>query len=224
MSTSLINQLEPKDLPQRVLNGKTPSNKASVDQKQRKKDSFPNLLPNDVVSPSHLPQRAIKFGFMFALALAGISLVMSAAYLYNFLTSTNNGIDELIKHAQGVLSEQALYVAINSKLVTARMSLLSCGVFAGLSLGFCGFGLFLLGVNKEMDVAAGHERYRIHIARVYPGVFILCCATLLIGVCVTHSTPFTYEYSRGSQVKGASDDQLTMPASNLPNVGKDDSL
>jgi hypothetical protein len=52
-----------------------------------------------------------------------------------------------------------LGVAMTARLTMADVGLNSCGVFAGLSLGFLGFALFLLGIKGEMDVRASSERY-----------------------------------------------------------------
>jgi hypothetical protein len=87
----------------------------------------------------------------------------------------------------------ALEVAINGRLVMARVALLSCGVFTGMSFGFLGFALFLLGIKKEINADAQYENFQVKLARMSPGVFIILIAAILIGVCVTHSTPFTYE-------------------------------
>lgn len=117
---------------------------------------------------------------------------MSGIYLFKFLNTTSVGIEQLLQNASSGLQRETLPIAINARLVMARVGLLSCGVLVGLSFGFLGFGLFLLGVRKEMDVAAQYENYQLKLARVSPGVLVIICATILIGVCVTHVTPFSY--------------------------------
>jgi hypothetical protein len=149
----------------------------------------------EVVAPAVIkfPQKLLNVGFCTALVLAGGSFIMGALYLNNFLSSTNQGVQSLIGNA-GTLPSATLYSAMNATLVMGRLALLSCGVFIGMSFGFLGFALFLMGIKEEMNVVGRYEGYHIKLARLSPGVFVILCATILIGICVTHETPFTYYY------------------------------
>lgn len=152
----------------------------------------------------------LNIGFAGALVLAAACLVLGAIYLYTFLRSTNGGIDQLLGNTANLVSNDVLYIAINARLVMARVALLSCGIFVGMSFGFLGFALFLLGIKEEMNVDAHSEAYSVKIARMSPGVFVILCATILIGVCISRQTPF--EYHNATTSSGAED---------LPNPGND---
>jgi hypothetical protein len=142
---------------------------------------------------ARFPQTLLNIGFAFALILSGACLVLSAVYLYQFLNATNTGVEQLISKVGTNLPSGTLEVAINGRLVTSRVALLSCGVSAGLSFGFLGFALFLLGIKKEIDVDAEYDNFKVKLARMSPGVLVILIAAVLIGVCVTHRTPFWYE-------------------------------
>lgn len=139
------------------------------------------------------PQTLLNVGFAFALLLSGACLILSAIYLYRFLFETNIGVEQLIAKVGTNLPPGTLEVAINGRLVMARVALLSCGIFAGLAFGFLGFALFLLGIKKEIDVDAQYESVQIKFARMSPGVLVILIAAVLIGVCATRATPFWYE-------------------------------
>lgn len=143
------------------------------------------------------PQQLLNVGFCVALVLAGTCFITAALYLNEFLSGTNQGVEDLIAKATSVgstLSSGTLEVAINARLVIARIALLSCGVFIGMSFGFLGFALFLMGLKDEMNVSGRYESYYIKLGRLSPGVFVILCATVLIGICATRSTPFSYDH------------------------------
>ena len=107
----------------------------------------------------------------------------------------------------------------------------ACGlVLAGVCLLFSAFYLYyfltntsaavenmlkaeILGIKGEMDLDAGSESYKVKIARLSPGVFVILCATVLIGVCATSSTPFR----EGQHVR-----ETTEPVSELDAYGAAD--
>jgi hypothetical protein len=149
------------------------------------------------------PQKLLNLGFCVALILAGACLVLSALYLNNFLNSTNQGVQALISNAP-TLSPESFYTAINARLYMARIALLSCGVFIGMSFGFLGFALFLMGIKGEMDVAGRYEKYSAKLARLSPGVFVILCATILIGICISYDISFSF-YSKAAQTQPNTD-------------------
>ncbi len=85
-----------------------------------------------------------------------------------------------------------LGIAMAARLTMANVGLNSCGVFAGMSIVFLGFALFLIGIRGEMDVAASTEQYRVKIARMSPGAFAIVCASVLITVSVLNRPYFRF--------------------------------
>jgi len=154
-------------------------------------------------------KRILNIGFLTALVLATVCLIASALYLNRYLASTNEGVEKILDYAIKVPgptagqtesapapatppSKEILDLAITARVAMARFTLLSCGVFIGMAFGFLGFALFLLGIKGEMDAEAttGKEGYSVKLARLSPGLFVILCATLLIGVCMTRKTGF----------------------------------
>ena len=141
----------------------------------------------------NVPQAFLNAGFVFALVLAGACLLFSAIYLYTFLRGTSAGIDPVVQGLQTNPSSGSLEVIINGRLVMARLSLLSCGIFVGVSFGFLGFALCLLGIKESIDVDLETDTYKAKFARMSPGVLIIICSSILTGFCATRQTPFWYE-------------------------------
>lgn len=151
------------------------------------------------------PQWLLNTGFVCGLLLAGACLVFSAFYLYYFLTNTSAAVENMLKAGESsLLPTDVIGLGINARMVMARIALHSCGVFVGMAFGFLGFSLFLLGIKGEMDLDAGAESYKVKIARLSPGVFVILCATVLIGVCAASSTPFREEARTHESVEPAS--------------------
>lgn len=149
---------------------------------------------SSIAVPTHkFPPRILNAGFVFALILAAFCLIASTVYLYTFLSVTTHKIDGLLSRAgtPGV-SDILIQLGINAALVSARLALLSCGVFVAMAFGFLGFGLFLMGVRGEIEASGTTESFGFKVARMSPGVFVMSGTLVLIGVCVTHRTPFDY--------------------------------
>jgi hypothetical protein len=140
-----------------------------------------------------VPQSFLNVAFIFALVLAGVCLVFSAVYLYVYLKGTMTGIDSMSQALEKNPAVGAIEVMINGRLVMARLSLLSCGIFVGVSFGFLGFALCLLGIKESIDVDLETDTYKAKFARMSPGVLIIICSSILTGVCATRETPFWYE-------------------------------
>ena len=136
--------------------------------------------------------RVLAIGFIAGLTLAGSCLAAGAFYLYTFLNYSALALPRLFEASP---RPDILDMAINAQLVIARLALLSCGVFVGMAFGFMGFALFLVGLQGEMDVSGQYESYNVKIARLSPGVFVILCSAILIGICATHKTSF--DYTRG---------------------------
>lgn len=168
---------------------------------------------------SKFSEKLLNVGFGFALVLAILCLVFSALYLNSFLNSTTNAIEGLVNSANANPALQHnLSVTINARLVITRVALQSCGVFVGMAFGFLGFALFLIGIKGEIRMAAGLENSRVKIARMSPGVFVILCSVVLIAVCVSRATPFSYENTEFAPASQQTSDQ-SLPNdsnSNLP--------
>jgi len=164
---------------------------------------------------ARFPQALLNFGFGFALFLAAACLTLSGWYLFTFLQATNSGVENLLRSAlDNSTSPSVIQLSILARTAMARFALLSCGVCVGMGFGFLGFALFLLGIKGEMDVDAQHEKAQIKVARMAPGVFVILCATILIGVCVTFRT----QYEWGGAEAGGAQGQTGAAPSNLPKV------
>lgn len=160
----------------------------------------PRAIPSDSPSAAHkFSGRILNVGFIFALILAAVCLASSTLYLYTFLSTTMAKIDGLLARAgtPGV-TEVLIQLGINAALVSARLALLSCGVFVAMAFGFLGFGLFLIGVKGEIEASGNTETFGFKVARMSPGVFVMTATLLLVGVCVTHRTPFDYRMEQAA--------------------------
>lgn len=151
------------------------------------------VVPAGTGEPGPFSRWVLNLGFIAGLLLAGGCLALSAVYLYGFLSSTNAAIETFLARAATTeATDRLLELAINARMVMARLALLSCGAFVGMSFGFLGFALFLLGIKGEMEVQGRYEGAEVKISRMAPGILIILCAAILIGVCATRSTPFRY--------------------------------
>ncbi|QDU05702.1 hypothetical protein V6x_54430 [Gimesia chilikensis] len=164
-------------------------------------------IPQDITENSRFTRKILDFGFLTGVVIAGISLILSAVYLYCFLWTTSSSIKmqldkyKLIEEGSAEIAKQQAFIlelAINSEMVIARIALISCGVFVGMSFGFLGFSLFLIGVRGEMDVSAQTEKIQVKVARMSPGVFVITSSVILIAVCVNRETPFKYLREQGN--------------------------
>ncbi|HEV2707772.1 MAG TPA: hypothetical protein VGV59_17770 [Pyrinomonadaceae bacterium] len=159
---------------------------------EARKDSAKSVAEKN--DSSNISGYLLSIGFGIALVIAISCLAMSGLYLFRYLDSTGSGIDTLIKNTGTSSDVNILSVSIAGRLQMARFTLLSCGAFAGLSFGFLGFALFLIGIKEEMDVEAQSENYRVKFARMSPGALVILIAAVLIGVCITRPLSFGTEY------------------------------
>lgn len=144
---------------------------------------------------SILSKKLINVGFAVALVLSLSCLLMSAGYLFSFLRNTNNSVEKLLDQGNKQSVNQSLVeTAIYSRLATTRITFLSCGVFVGMSFGFLGFALFLMGIKEEMDVSGSSDSYKLKISRMSPGAFVILLSVILIAFCVAHQMPFDYQH------------------------------
>lgn len=172
-------------------------------------------------SSNFVSKKLLSVGFVFALLLALLCLTLSIFYLFQYLVSANTGITQLLDKvaAQQIKLETGqLEVLINGRLVMGRLGLLSCGVLAGVSFGFLGFALFLLGIRESMDVSVESVSYRANAARMSPGVFLIVVAAILIGVCATRETPFNYSIDETKSTAPGAGSTPAAGTSPTPNV------
>lgn len=135
--------------------------------------------------------RILNIGFVTGLVLAVLCLLMASFYMYRYLNSVDILFDDLAKGSmQGVVRTDLAYLLIQGRLIAARFSLLSCGVLTGLSLALIGFCLFLVGAKGDIIARGEAQHAKIVISRLAPGVFVIICAMLLIGVCTTNRIKF----------------------------------
>lgn len=174
---------------------------STAERDAQKKQSSEHSKPRyaNLEEGTKFPQYLLNIGFVFALLLSTVCLFLSAYYLFNFLTDTNDAMARLITGADGKLDPASLRVAITGRLAMARFALISCGMFVGIAFGFLGFALFLLGIRNEVDASAVHENFQIKFVRLSPGLLVILCATVLVGICVTRSIDFSYRNLREVQ-------------------------
>jgi hypothetical protein len=128
--------------------------------------------------------KLFSLGFKAALLFALVSLLAAIVYMFVYL----NAVYRLVAPDT---APQILALGVSM----FKMVLLSCGVFVGLAFGFLGFCLFLIGIRDEMSVEGSHEQAVVKFARISPGVFVIVCATVLIGLCCTHNIETDSEFT-----------------------------
>ena len=122
-------------------------------------------------------ERFLTVGYVTAIALSLLGLVLSALYLFVFLWLT----------PRGPLGDQYQLLGQTAQL---RLLLLSTAIFVGMSFGFLGFGLFLIQAKGDVDAEVTVSDYKLKFARLSPGLFVILCATAIIIVCATFRIEF----------------------------------
>lgn len=140
----------------------------------------------------------MQLGFVTGLILAIACLALSAYYLLSFERHANSAVEHVLASAtRSNTSANQLYVmqfSLSVHMAIARTLLLSCGVFAGLSFGFLGFSLFLIGVDGAINAELqGRDAVKVSAAGLAPGAFVILCASVLIAVCARGSLPAKVE-------------------------------
>ncbi|MDB5141087.1 MAG: hypothetical protein JWR12_3003 [Mucilaginibacter sp.] len=191
----------------------------------QEKDSQQNAFPVWVMNT----------GFITGLVLAGLCLILAAYYMIKFQNLTSEGINQVVNHtmankpvASGLTPTanaqdyQMIRVALATNMYIARVLLLSCGIFTGLAFGFMGFSLFLIGIKGSIDATlSSGEKYKLQVARLSPGLFVILCASILIGVCATRSLPVDMNQSTDgtfhmSKPESKSNTGLEKPDTTMP--------
>ncbi|MGF7148960.1 hypothetical protein FHS96_002602 [Sphingomonas zeicaulis] len=137
--------------------------------------------------------RILAAGFITGLILAIACLGLSSYYLISFENHSNAAVNGAIVAAQRSLTPNEIHMIQYSLAVhmyIARILLLSCGIFAGLSFSFVGFALFLIGIDGAIRLdAQGSGGTRYNVVGLAPGAFVILCAAVLIGLCARGSLP-----------------------------------
>lgn len=160
-------------------------------------------------APSPFTPRVLNAGFIIALVLAGLCLLLAGWYMLSFQHTTGYAVNEVVEKTvttpkQPVSPKDALFndpeaarykyetlrLSLSIHMYIARILLLSCGILVGLAFGFLGFSLFLIGVKGNVDATLNaNERYKLQLARLSPGLFVILCAAILTGACATRTLP-----------------------------------
>lgn len=163
------------------------------------------LDPETGSARSTFSRRVLDLGFLAGLALAAACLVLSGVYMIRFQRVSTGAVEQVLAAeaaaagtAPAPSPEQASYryrtqrLALSIHSYVAQTLLLSCGVLVGLAFGFLGFSLFLLGVDGASDVALdAPAKLKLQMSRLAPGVVVILCSTVLVGVCVTREQTIT---------------------------------
>lgn len=130
----------------------------------------------------------LRIGFFAALVMSFACLTFCIFYLVIYQQDTSALVARTIEASKTPqLSETqqwALQLTSAAHMFTSKVMLQSCGIVAGISFGFLGFCLFLMGIDGQID--ANIEQTggaKINVTRLAPGAFILLLSTILIGLC-----------------------------------------
>lgn len=157
-------------------------------------------------------QQLLAFGFKWGTLLAAVCLLGVALYLGFFQSQTNEAIKdtfgiEQLKEGQ----ESVRQIALLARLNIAHLQLLSCGIVVGLTFGFLGFALFLLGIKAESSAAGEGAGYKVKLEKLTPGLFVIICATVIVMTCVIRSSILTLSINETPQPPTESRTQALLP-------------
>lgn len=162
----------------------------------------------------------LNIGFVAALALAALCFGTASYYMYLYLSHTDIFLTNLARDSvSGKLSAETIDLLVYGRLVASRFTLLSCGVLAGLALGLIGFCLFLVGAKGEIEAEGEGQLAKLRLVHLAPGAFVLFCAMVLIGVCVTHQVSFDTKVT--SPQTQRPEGQPVKPLSDYPDADTD---
>lgn len=144
----------------------------------------PETPRRKLVAASHVPM--LRYGFYAGLALAVLCLLFTATYisLYSYRTT-----ETFEQHHDGYLAAangDNLKAVLLARTAQNKALLQSCGIVAGISFGFLGFSLFLLGIEGSTDVGGKFEHYSVEMKKVAPGSLILIAAIALVAISALH--------------------------------------
>lgn len=181
----------------------------------------PDEVTQDASTSSPTPggrfsRKILEIGFLTGLLLALACFGLSSYYLISFEQHANAAVTKALADSSGNLSAHQIFAtqfALGVHMYVAKVLLLSCGVFAGLSFGFLGFSLFLIGVEGAVDAQLETpSALRLSVVKLAPGAFVIVCAAILIGVCATGVAPTRID----------AQNQATMPQTPAMDMEQDD--
>lgn len=208
-----------KDIKQR----NSQNNSMPSEEKHSPETNGQGLSPRnqDVDNPKNegFSQKLLNIGFGFALLMSVGCLIGSVWYLFKFSIENTNPINNIIEQImKKEIPEKTIELVITSRVAITRLLFSSCGMVIGMSFGFLGFALFLIGIKGEMNIDASSKSFTVTFARMSPGIFVIFCAAILIGICVTKQIPFSY---KSETEKGKQKITSTPPSTLLPPIGDD---
>jgi len=143
--------------------------------------SNPELAPPVVRDP------LVHYGFYAALIFAGICLAFTVFYISSYSKDTTVSFENHIQAFLDSSDTNNLVAVLGARTAQNKTLLQSCGVVAGISFGFLGFALFLLGVKGTVDGGGGLAQYSFTFKRLAPGSLILLAAMALVGISAVHA-------------------------------------
>lgn len=115
----------------------------------------------------------IEFGYKAGILLAFSGIIFSAIYLFVFILSSPDATS---------FTDEISLIGLSMDM---RLRFLSTAIFVGMSFGFLGFALFLIEARGNADVDVEINNYKLKIAKLSPGLFVILCATMIIIFCAT---------------------------------------
>jgi hypothetical protein len=140
----------------------------------------------------HLTRRALTAAFFAMLVMAFACLCSATIYVYKFqlslgaIPSSISNVSEPGVLTRSLAEQEVIALSIAYE---KRIELLSTAVSVGLSFGFLGFALIVIGVRGDISAEGAHGPFSVKFAHLSPGVLVIVAATILIGVCSTRSLP-----------------------------------
>lgn len=135
----------------------------------------------------HSSDALIRRGFFAAVVFSMLGFCTVAVYLFYFAFQMNAAFGARsvgALHSLGSGEElQVLFVHV----AAWHFGLQSCGVMAGVVLGFLGLALFLLGIQGDIEGTARVSGYSFQFSHMAPGTLVILAATILIGICATRT-------------------------------------
>ncbi|MBR11010.1 MAG: hypothetical protein CMP48_25435 [Rickettsiales bacterium] len=142
----------------------------------------------------------LRWGYQAGIILAFLGIIGSAVYLFVFIYTGPQAVD---------FDTEIRLVGLTAD---RRLRLLSTAIFVGMSFGFLGFSLFLIQAKGDVDVEGSKGDYKINIARLSPGLFVILCATVIIVVCATFRIGYELQSSSVPPLPELPDIDTSLPA------------
>lgn len=135
----------------------------------------------------------LVWSYRAGIGLSFIGIAASAAYLFTFLW---------MSPAPLVVENQSQLLGMTAE---RRLLLLSTGIFVGMSFGFLGFALCLIQAKGDIELEGSTQDYKLKVARLSPGLFVILCATVIIIICATFRIEYQVSRAAGSAGTPAED-------------------